>query len=68
METNPPPPGNGGTNQTSAPALSDDSRQGHDPLEKDMGPDDGYEIVSNGRRTRRVKKYFSHQMVTAKGK
>ena len=55
---NPPPHGDGETDQNPAPASPDVPEPGHDGVETDMGLDNGYTLVKVGRRSRKVKKYF----------
>ena len=50
------PPGDGGDDENVAPAQPGEPEPGHKRSDEDMGLDDGYELVTNGRRTRKVKK------------
>ena len=59
-------PGDGGDDENSAPAQLGDPKPGHELSDDDMGLDDGYEFVTYGRRTRKVKKRYSNPATPAK--
>ena len=52
------PPGDGGDDENAAPAQPGGTKPGHEQLDEEMGLDDGYELVTNGRRTKEVKDIF----------
>ena len=59
-------PGDGGDDENTAPDQPGDPKPGHELSDDDMGLDDGYELVTNGRRTRKVKNQFSNPATPAK--